>query len=359
MYQLSRRILAPLLLATTASVYLGCASGAADEGQTEPDDGTPEVGQVQSALVASDPISKAVSGSCTTAVLAKLSFQLVDEIQCLRPRTLSKIDKIPNVTLGSAVIPYLQTAAIAPLAAVAKTRGTPLAVNSAMRTLAQQYLLYRWYQVGRCGIPLAAQPGNSNHESALALDVEDSASWRAAFGANGYRWLGVNDPVHYDFTKGGVTLRGLSVQAFQRLWNRNNPNDKIAEDGSYGPATESRLAKSPIGGFPIGAVCTPDDGGPRDAGPRDAAADGGDAGDLPPDDLPPAELPTEPDAPGEGSEGNDQQPPPGCGCRVHDSSGALGMLPTVAVVALLAAAARRRRATVSACPNDHVDSENH
>ena len=36
--------------------------------------------------------------------------------------------------------------------------------------------------------------------------------------ANGFRWLGSNDPVHYDFVFGGtVDLRGLSVTAFERL----------------------------------------------------------------------------------------------------------------------------------------------
>lgn len=44
-------------------------------------------------------------------------------------------------------------------------------------------------------------------------------------------------------------IRTLSVKAFQRLWNRFNPKDKIAEDGEYGPLTESKLKKSPAKGF--------------------------------------------------------------------------------------------------------------
>ena len=50
------------------------------------------------------------------------------------------------------------------------------------------------------------------------------------------------DPVHFDHL-GSPDIRGRDVLAFQRLWNRNNPNDQIAEDGDYGPATESRLGK--------------------------------------------------------------------------------------------------------------------
>jgi len=46
------------------------------------------------------------------------------------------------------------------------------------------------------------------------------------------------------------------VLAFQKLWNRNNPGDKIGEDGAYGPQTEARLKKSPATGFATGASCT-------------------------------------------------------------------------------------------------------
>ncbi len=130
-----------------------------------------------------------------------------------------------------------------------------MTINSGLRTLPQQYLLYRWYQTGRCGIGLAAAPGNSNHESAVAIDIEDNAGWRSALQAQGFRWLGASDPVHYDFVgKAAVDLKGLSVEAFQRLWNRNHPDDRIDEDGAYGTDTETRLAKSPVGGFPIGAL---------------------------------------------------------------------------------------------------------
>jgi hypothetical protein len=202
---------------------------------------------------------------------------------------MARIDDVPNTTLGSAVFPFLQSPAAAALRNVAKTRTVKLVINSALRTLPQQYLLYRWFQTRRCGIGLAASPGRSNHESGVAVDVNDNAGWRTGFQGNGWRWLGSSDPVHYDYTAGGVSLTGLSVRAFQRLWNRNNPADRIAEDGAYGAATETRLARSPIGGFPIGPSCP--DGGTTDGG---ATADGG----LPvePPDLP-NDAPITPDAP--------------------------------------------------------------
>ena len=62
------------------------------------------------------------------------------------------------------------------------------------------------------------------------------------------------DPVHFDHLS-SPDIRGQDVQAFQRLWNRNNPDDEIAEDGVYGPQTEARLRAAPATGFEIGADC--------------------------------------------------------------------------------------------------------
>lgn len=215
------------------------------------------IGEVSSALGTSDPVSSAVTQACSTTAVKGLATQLVEEIQCLRPNAMKKIDGTPGLSLGAAVFPYLQTPAANALIAAQKARGTTLSINSGLRTLPQQYLLYRWYQTGRCGIGLAARPGTSNHESAVAVDINDNASWRTTMQGKGYRWFGANDAVHFDYTAGGtVDLRGLSVKAFQRLWNRNNPGDTIAEDGVYGAGTESRLAKSPVGGFAKGASCS-------------------------------------------------------------------------------------------------------
>lgn len=293
-----------------------------------------------------DPVSKAVTDSCTTESVKGLGTQLVGEIQCLRPGTMARIDDVPNTTLGSAVFPYLQAPAAAALRNVAKTRTVKLVINSALRTLPQQYLLYRWYQTRRCGIGLAASPGRSNHESGVAVDVNDNAGWRTGFQGNGWRWLGSSDPVHYDYTAGGVSLTGLSVRAFQRLWNRNNPADRIAEDGAYGTATETRLARSPIGGFPIGPSCP--DGGTTDGG---ATPDGG----LPvePPDLP-NDAPITPDAPEPGGipeegaagapNGSELAPAGESGCASFGgrTTGSFGAGLALGLVALVAA--RRQRA---------------
>lgn len=277
--------LAPLLFGLLLAP-IACSGAPLEEVPDHHDDGTEPVESVSSALSPSDSVATAVAQSCTTTAVKGLATQLVDEIQCLRPGTLMRIDKTAGLALGSAVFPYLQTSAAKALIAAQKARGTTMSINSALRTLPGQYLLYRWYKTGRCGIGLAATPGTSNHEGAIAVDINDNAGWRSAMLGKGFRWLGASDPVHYDFIGGGtVDLRGLSVKAFQKLWNRNNPGDLIAEDGAYGPATETRLAKSPSGGFAKGADCskTPS----SDAG-GEAGADGGEA--------PPVEVPSVPDA---------------------------------------------------------------
>lgn len=230
-------------------------------------------------LSATDPVSSAVTQSCSTTSVKGLSQQLVDEINCLSPGTLSSIASIKGLSVGSAVFPYLQTPAANALSKAVAARGTTMTMNSALRTLPQQYLLYEWYLQGKCGIGLAASPGNSNHESGLAVDIDDESGWNSYMSAHGWKWFGSADPVHFDYVAGGIDLRGPSVLAFQKLWNENNPNDKIAEDGSYGPDTEKRLTQSPIGGFPKGATCSqnPPDAGPpppKDAGTTaDAAPD--------------------------------------------------------------------------------------
>ena len=209
----------------------------------------------------------ASAGGCSTSVVRALSEQLIEEIQCLSPGAMARIDDIPTLALGSAVFPYLQRPARDALARAAA--GGSWSITSALRTLPQQYLLYQWYRAGSCGISLAASPGRSNHESGLAIDTGDATAWRRPLEAAGFQWLGASDPVHFDFTgPGTVSLSGLSVRAFQRLWNRNHPEDVISEDGLYGPQTEGRLARAPSEGFAMGAECTP----PPDPMPMTTAA---------------------------------------------------------------------------------------
>ncbi len=195
-------------------------------------------------------------GGCSTSAVAGLSAQLVEEQNCLRPGVLVSFAGTPNLSVPSYVNALLEPPAATALVQAAGKAKQPIAINSAFRTLAQQYLLKKWE--GSCGISIAASPGNSNHETGLAIDVDNHAESQSALESAGWVWFGAGDAVHFDWKgAGAIDLRMDSVLAFQRLWNRNHPADLIDEDGDYGPATEARLGQSPAEGFPIGAQCDP------------------------------------------------------------------------------------------------------
>lgn len=201
-------------------------------------------------------VEEAIDDGCATSVVRPLSEQLLLELNCLEPGAVATIPADSQIDVGN-IFDFLQTPAGATLPAVVDDRpGVTLAINSALRSLAQQYLLYEWYQAGICGISLAASPGTSNHERGLAIDIADSAGWQNELEGHSWSYLGPSDPVHYDFVGGGTAnIQGASVLAFQRLWNLNREDDLIAEDGLYGPQTGARLAMSPVNGFGIPSSC--------------------------------------------------------------------------------------------------------
>ncbi len=203
------------------------------------------------------PVSLFETTSCATEVVLALSKQIAAEVDCIMPGQLVTLEESATLQfVGSAVLPYVSEAARTDLyAATAANAGKVLQVTSAFRTVVQQYLLDRWYQLGRCGITAAANPGSSNHESGRALDVSNDGEWVTALGAHGWAHDVPGDPVHFDHTS-SPDIRGADVLAFQRLWNRNAPNDPIAEDGNYGPTTEARVKIAPAEGFGIGASCS-------------------------------------------------------------------------------------------------------
>lgn len=252
---------APMLALTSLLAFSGCAAepeGFGEEGSYgEPemenvDINNAEFGEGEEGL----SVGSAIGASCSTSIVRGLSEQLIGELNCLRPGVMSSIAG-SNADLGAAVLPYLQGPAASAFRRAASARR--LSVNSALRSLAQQYLLYTWYQRGRCGIGLAASPGRSNHEGGLAFDTSDRSAIRSHMSNYAFSWFGNGDPVHYTY-QGGSDIRTLSVRAFQRLWNRANPRDRLAEDGAYGSATATRLSRAPSEGFPTGTTCSDDTG---------------------------------------------------------------------------------------------------
>lgn len=207
-------------------------------------------------------VEQAVSNGCSTSQVEGLSLQIIAQGNCIVPGAYAELPAKPNTNFGGAVLPYLeQPARDALVAALDAHPDTAMQVNSMLRTVAQQYLLYRWYQLGSCGIGLAATPGNSNHETGLAIDIQQYGTWRTILEAHDFRWYGSGDAVHFDYVgPGSVDHRGVDVLAFQQLWNKNHPDDTIVEDGEYGPQTQARLQQAPAEGFVMGAECATEPG---------------------------------------------------------------------------------------------------
>jgi N-acetylmuramoyl-L-alanine amidase len=203
---------------------------------------------------------------CATMVANTLSQQSIHEVNVLlgeatgsKSELLVSFDTL-NVSLGSAAYPYLQPPALQALQKAIHDRRTKMVVNSAYRTLAQQFLLYDWWTSGTCAFQAVAKPGASYHQAGLAIDIEDTDGWRSHLERYGWQWFGSGDYPHFTYVGSGrvtsVTVKGRAIDirntatlAFQRLWNRNNPSDQIAEDGDYGPNTASKLKASPANGF--------------------------------------------------------------------------------------------------------------
>ena len=184
---------------------------------------------------------------CTTKACNALSQQLIHQMNIMFPDVLVSYDNL-NVNLKGAAFPYLQAPAKAALARAIQERGRTMTINSGYRTIAQQLLLFNW---GRsCGYNVVARPGRSNHQSGLAIDIDDYAGWRPFLQRQKWRWYGANDAVHFDYVgAGAVDIRPQTMKAFQQLWNNNNPVATITVDGIWGTNTERSLNNSPAYGF--------------------------------------------------------------------------------------------------------------
>ncbi len=181
----------------------------------------------------------------STAVVNALSQQLIYQLQLILPNAFVSFDDL-KVDLLDAAFPYLQPQAKQALQKAINDRGIPMQVNSAYRTIAQQMLLYN----DRFNNPNpVAPPGQSNHQTGLAIDIEDPGGWEPYLIRFGWSPL-PGDPPHFDYVGSGtIDIRNKSILAFQQLWNKNNPNSKISEDGGFGPQTEAALNRSPAQGF--------------------------------------------------------------------------------------------------------------
>lgn len=79
----------------------------------------------------------------STAIVNALSQQLTYQLQLNLPNAFVSFDDL-KVDLLDAAFPYLQSQAKQALQKAINDRGTPMQVNSAYRTIAQQMLLYNF-----------------------------------------------------------------------------------------------------------------------------------------------------------------------------------------------------------------------
>ena len=196
---------------------------------------------------------------CSTARLRPLDDQIVQVLLATvntdEETNLVPCDDIPLLkVVGNSTIPFLQPAARESLRKVIEQKGRELGLIHAYRTIAQQFVLLQWRIHGRCGITAARRPGTSDHERAIAIDIEDFSFWKPALESHGWQWAGSGDQGHFSFHGPGVNPDVIteSVRSFQKLWNLNNPDDLIDEDGVFGDVqTGPRLLLSPIEGFEV------------------------------------------------------------------------------------------------------------
>lgn len=187
---------------------------------------------------------------CDTGLARGLSLQLIAKLNRMTKTPLLVELKHPLIDTSSAAVnPYLQSAAAAALIRAVEQRGKRLVINSCLRTTVQQHLIKCQCTSKLCGITAAASPGKSNHESGLAIDIEDPHGWRSYLEDAGWAKLGDWDDMHYDYWDGRTDIAGLQISAFQQLWNQYNPGNGIAVDGGYGSVTAERIDRSPIDGW--------------------------------------------------------------------------------------------------------------
>lgn len=197
-------------------------------------------------------IQSGSGGKCSTQGLVGLDNQIAALLFPVVSDELVLLDDDIVQIVGSSTIPRLQPAARRALERAVEEQGEKVQLVHAYRTVAQQFVLFHWFQHGRCRIKLAASPGTSPHEKGIAIDIQEHARWRPVLEKHGWRWRGSADPPHFNFVGPGIGTRILTegIRAFQRLWNLHNPDDHIKEDGLFGEKeTAPRLLRAPVEGF--------------------------------------------------------------------------------------------------------------
>lgn len=185
----------------------------------------------------------------STIAVRGLDLQLFWQLNQLVPNSLVSISDL-NINRGEGLFPYCQLPARNALKAALIAYAKPLTINSAYRSVIAQAMLYGQKQRGLIN-NLVGYPGKSDHQKGGSLDIEEWAKVKSLMTSHGWRWTyGDKDPMHFDCTSNEIRdIRPNSIKAFQKLWNKANPNKQIAEDGDLGDKTLNCIYNSPAEGF--------------------------------------------------------------------------------------------------------------
>ena len=191
-----------------------------------------------------------------TGRVSGLSRQIIAQMNNLQTGILTNFESLAGISSSgeSHLNLFLQSGPKEALRSalregIAKQPKLKMTINSAYRTVAQQHILYQIYRRDPHLVTLAAIPGNSNHEDGMAIDVNNYQEWKPYLLSHGWQWQGGGDPVHFFDRSGRDDVGSLGVQAFQSLWNKYHPEDRIPADGHFGNRTAAKIDLSPISGF--------------------------------------------------------------------------------------------------------------
>lgn len=176
-----------------------------------------------------------------------LSAQVVRTMNCLEPGALLPLDACPGCAAFDvpAALHWAAPEAEAALRSAARTYGRAIPLHWAFRDVALDHFLALAAQHIACPAALGAAHGALG----TGLGVETwNAAPEAALAAAGFDAVPAEGAHVHRIA--GEDRTTLSVLAFQRLWNLNQADAPLEEDGRIGPATRAAIARSPVAGFP-------------------------------------------------------------------------------------------------------------
>ncbi|TNV76136.1 hypothetical protein FGO68_gene16963 [Halteria grandinella] len=149
---------------------------------------------------------------------------------------------------------YLQAKVLDKLSSIGTNLTTWVNVLGTWMSSAEMHIIHQYKaQGGKCGNDYrATTPGTSIFEGGFVFELVDYGWWKTRLVQHGFVHTQIS-PQMASFESGTEQevsrFAKMNLMAFQKLWNRHNPNATIAEDGIYGPETINAFNQSPCDGF--------------------------------------------------------------------------------------------------------------